>query len=161
METCECVDNWVVDELYKHGLDHNCNKKPREPEPKCLKGRHWNMDACKCFIDNDKMCDKTCPFGKELHPIYNCFCEDYSVIDDLYQHGLTDNCKRPIYCALERCPDGSKRDPFTCHCEGYDYSNDLTFAFGDFGDDFMYGIDGANIPMAALFAILSSILVLF
>ena len=107
------------------------------------------------------MCDKTCPPGEELHPRIDCLCAEHKYIDALYDHGRTDNCKIPFFCAFEKCPNGKYRDATTCHCEGYDYSDDLSYAFGDFGDDWMYGINGANTPMVALFAILSSILVLF
>jgi len=108
----------------------------KETDKTCPKGYRYDMDSCKCFVENNCQMFAPCPNGGSLDPTKFCTCTDAKSYDQIMRKpdGYDDKCNtwvpeheliqapeppKPV-CSLtiDDCPNKNfVVNKETCECE--------------------------------------------
>jgi hypothetical protein len=153
---CSCVSDSIVEALYDHGLNAQCEACTgsgcgsggsgsididididhditigggSSSGHVCGPGYYWDMEACACLVVD--VCNAHCAVGFQLDPREECACVTLSIYDAIYNHGLDANCQ--LTCTSNGCGgNGGSHTGIDVNVD-VDINTDITIGGGNSG----------------------------
>ena len=76
----------------------------------CAKDEYFDTDACQCLKIETCEREVRCGYGQVADPRFDCKCEDFKVVAEIYNHGLDENCNPKL---PDFIPERPKPTPVT------------------------------------------------